>query len=92
MANTFALILVILTITTGFVWVLDKIKWAKKRKQAYADLRARSEIELDDKTLAKIVPENPIVENARGLFPVIAVVFILRSFIYEPFQIQNLSI
>ena len=34
MANTFALILVILTITTGIVWVVDKIKWAKKRKQA----------------------------------------------------------
>lgn len=34
-------------------------------------------------------PENPIIENARGLFPVIAVVFILRSFIYEPFQIPS---
>ena len=89
MANTFALILVILTITTGVVWVVDKIKWAKKRKQVYADLRERSEIELDDKTLAKMYPENPIVENARGLFPVIAVVFVLRSFIYEPFQIPS---
>jgi len=89
MANTFALILVILTITTGVVWVIDKIKWAKKRKQAYAELREKSEIELDDKMLAKMYPENPIIENARGLFPVIAIVFVLRSFIYEPFQIPS---
>jgi len=89
MANTFALILVILTITTGVVWVIDKIKWAKKRKQAYAVLREKSEITLDDKMLAKMYPENPIIENARGLFPVIAIVFVLRSFIYEPFQIPS---
>ncbi len=89
MANSFALILVILTLLTGAAWVFDKIKWAKKRKQAYADFQAQSEIELDDKTLAKMYPENPIIENARSLFPVIATVFILRSFIYEPFQIPS---
>ncbi|MEL0630629.1 signal peptidase I [Psychromonas aquatilis] len=89
MANTFALILVILTLVTGVIWVIDKIKWAKKRKKAYADLQAQSAVKLDDKALAKMYPENPIIENARGLFPVIAVVFVLRSFIYEPFQIPS---
>lgn len=89
MANTFALILVILTLVTGVIWVIDKIKWAKKRKKAYADLQVQSAVKLDDKALAKMYPENPIIENARGLFPVIAVVFVLRSFIYEPFQIPS---
>ena len=89
MANSFALILVILTLVTGLAWVIDKVKWAKKRKQAYANLQAQSEVLLDDKTLAQMVPENPIIENARSLFPVIATVFILRSFIYEPFQIPS---
>ena len=89
MANSFALILVILTLVTGIIWTVDKIKWAKKRKKVYADLQARSEVKLDAKTLAKMYPENPIVENARSLFPVIATVFILRSFIYEPFQIPS---
>ena len=50
MANSFALILVVLTLLTGAAWVFDKIKWAKKRKQAYADFQAQSEIELDDNT------------------------------------------
>lgn len=89
MANTFALILVCLTFITGIIWVIDKVKWAKKRKQAYEKLQAQSEIGLDEKMLAKMYPENPIIENARSLFPVIAVVFVLRSFIYEPFQIPS---
>lgn len=89
MANAFALILVIATLVTGVIWVIDKIKWAKKREKAYEELQAQSQVGLSEKELAKLYPENPIIENARGLFPVIAVVFVLRSFIYEPFQIPS---
>ena len=89
MANTFALILVFLTLVTGFIWIFDKIKWGPVRNAARKEAQAKAEIELDEKTLASIHPENPLLENARSLFPVIAVVFILRSFIYEPFQIPS---
>ena len=89
MANTFALILVILTFFTGIIWVIDKIMWAGARKEAQQKAQAQSTTKLDDKTLAKAFPENPIIENARSLFPVIAIVFVLRSFIYEPFQIPS---
>ncbi len=30
MANTFSLILVIVTLVTGIVWTLEKLVWAKK--------------------------------------------------------------
>lgn len=89
MANTFALILVILTFVTGIVWVIDKLKWGPARKVARQAAQDKAEIGLDDKTLAKIHPENVVIENARSLFPVIAMVFILRSFLYEPFQIPS---
>ena len=89
MANTFALILVILTFFTGIIWVIDKIKWSAKRKEAQQKAQAQSTTKLDDKTLARAFPENPIIENARSLFPVIAIVFVLRSFLYEPFQIPS---
>jgi signal peptidase I len=89
MANTFALILVILTFVTGIVWVIDKLKWGPARKAARQAAQDNAEIGLDEKTLAKIHPENVLIENARSLFPVIAVVFILRSFLYEPFQIPS---
>ncbi|MGB5445290.1 MAG: signal peptidase I [Psychromonas sp.] len=89
MANTFALILVIATFLTGIIWVVDKIKWAPARNAARQAAQDKAEVGLDEKTLATIYPENPIIENARSLFPVIAVVFVLRSFIYEPFQIPS---
>jgi signal peptidase I len=89
MANTFALILVILTIFTGAIWLLDKLRWGPVRKAAREQAQAKSETLLDDKTLAAIYPESALVENARSLFPVILVVFVLRSFIYEPFQIPS---
>ena len=89
MANTFALILVILTFVTGVIWLIDKVKWGPVRKAAREEAQAKAEIVLDENALAGIHPENAVIENARSLFPVIAVVFILRSFIYEPFQIPS---
>ena len=89
MANTFALILVILTFVTGIVWVIDKLKWAPARRLARKKAQENAGGDLDEKVLAGVYPENPFIENARSLFPVIAVVFVLRSFIYEPFQIPS---
>jgi signal peptidase I len=89
MANTFALILVVLTFITGIVWVIDKLKWGPARNIARQAAQDKAEIDLDEETLAKVHPENVLIENARSLFPVIAIVFVLRSFLYEPFQIPS---
>jgi signal peptidase I len=89
MANTFALILVIATFVTGIIWTIDKIKWGPARRAARLAAQEKANVELDEEALASIHPEGALIENARSLFPVIAVVFILRSFIYEPFQIPS---
>lgn len=41
MANTFSLILVIVTLVTGIVWTLEKLVWAKKRQQKQAHLQRK---------------------------------------------------
>lgn len=89
MANTFALILVIATFVTGIIWIIDKIKWGPARRAAQKSAQEKATVTLDEEVLATIHPENVLIENARSLFPVIMVVFILRSFIYEPFQIPS---
>ncbi|MFA0078684.1 signal peptidase I [Vibrio artabrorum] len=88
MANTFSLILVIVTLVTGIVWALEKFVWAKKRQQKLADVEAQSN-GLDAETSAKVTAQPWWVENSVSIFPVIAFVLILRSFIYEPFQIPS---
>jgi signal peptidase I len=68
--------LVVLTLFTGVVWLLDKLFLAKRRA-AKAGL-------LDGE-------ESVIVDYSRSLFPVLAIVLILRSFVAEPFKIPSAS-
>jgi len=71
----FETILVVLTLFTGAVWLLDKLFLAKRRA-------ARSGL-LDE--------EPVVVDYSRAFFPVLAIVLILRSFVGEPFKIPSSS-
>jgi len=88
MANTFSLILVIVTLVTGVVWVLEKLLWAKKREQKVAEVAAQTS-GLSSEIQAKVAAQPWWVENSVSIFPVIAFVLVLRSFIFEPFQIPS---
>lgn len=73
----FEIALVVLTLFTGLVWLLDKLVFAKRRE-------ARQGL-LDDGK------EPVVVDYSKAFFPVLAVVLILRSFIAEPFRIPSNS-
>lgn len=88
MANTFSLILVIVTLVTGIVYAFEKLKWGKQRQAKVAEVEAQTN-ELDEQTKAKITAQPWWIENSVSIFPVIAFVLVLRSFIYEPFQIPS---
>jgi signal peptidase I len=88
MANTFALILVIVTLVTGVVWALEKWVWAKRRQQKVAEIQSQTH-GIDSTAASKVLPQPWWVENSVSIFPVIALVLIVRSFIYEPFQIPS---
>ncbi|KFI10053.1 signal peptidase I [Vibrio coralliilyticus] len=88
MANTFSLILVIVTLVTGIVWVLEKLVFAKKRQAQLAAVEAQTN-GLDAATAEQVEKQPWWIENSVSIFPVIAAVLVLRSFIYEPFQIPS---
>lgn len=91
MANTFSLILVIVTLVTGAVWVLERLVWGKKRNEQIDEVAAQTN-GLERSDIEKAVAPQPWwIENSVSIFPVIAFVLILRSFIYEPFQIPSES-
>ncbi len=89
MASTFSLILVVVCAITGVIWCLDKMIWSKQRAAKIAVARAHGGAHLDEKTLAKVAPVPVWIEQTAGVFPVITLVLILRSFIFEPFQIPS---
>ncbi|XOV78454.1 MAG: signal peptidase I [Aestuariibacter sp.] len=89
MANYFSIFLVILTVTSGLIWLADAILWAPKRKEKVSIARANTQGAIDEETLQEIAPIPSIVDTAQQIFPVIAFVLVLRSFLYEPFQIPS---
>ncbi len=74
----FSFILVVATLVTGIIWGLDSLFWKPKRVQ-------RAQAAGDPAT----VREPILVEYARSFFPVILIVLLIRSFLFEPFRIPS---
>jgi len=72
----FALVLFIAVVVTGGIWLLDILFLKKNRESG-------SKEEPQQQPL--------IVEYAVSFFPVLLVVFLIRSFLFEPFQIPSKS-
>ena len=96
----FPLILVILVFATGLIWLADRVLWAPGRQRSLDALQARFPAWEDEDSVdarrfreasAELPRESTLVEYSRSFFPVLAVVFVLRSFIVEPFQIPSSS-
>lgn len=76
----FAAFLVIAAFIAGIIWLVDAVFYKNVRA-----LNNTDKLEADTDYLK----EPAIAEYARSLFPVILLVLILRSFIYEPFRIPS---
>ncbi len=89
MAVYFSIFLVAITLLTGIVWLANKFYLAPKRVLKLENAQAQCEGELDAATKASLLEPSATVDTAVQIFPVIAFVLILRSFLYEPFQIPS---
>ena len=89
MAVYFSIFLVIITGITGIVWLADKFYLAPQRQLKLANAQAQCQEALPDDVAAKLAEPSTIVDTAVQIFPVIAFVLILRSFLWEPFQIPS---
>ncbi len=79
----FPLILFLLVFVSGFIWLLDILVLAPRRQKKG---------ETGGQPTVVMTAKEPIyVEYSKSFFPVLFVVFVLRSFLVEPFQIPSPS-
>ena len=82
----FAFIMFMALLATGVIWAVDHFIWAPVRGRAADALQRNGEPEA---AVEKRRREPVLVEYARAFFPVILLVFVLRSFLVEPFRIPS---
>jgi signal peptidase I len=101
--GNFALLLFLATFVTGIYWVAERLYFLPQRRRAVEVLEAgvaqrqaenlRMGLKSDQTDLsqarAKLVMQPWWLDWTAGLFPVIVVVFLLRSFLFEPFKIPS---
>ncbi|WP_223669531.1 signal peptidase I [Kangiella shandongensis] len=75
----FGFYLGVAALVTGAVTLLDKFWWQKKRAEA-------GKVQLDEKGREKYPA---VIDICRSFFPIIFVVLVLRSFLYEPYRIPS---
>jgi signal peptidase I len=78
-AVDFSLMLVVVGAVSGAIWALDQAFFARRRRAAAVKAG----------TPAERVREPIAVEYARSFFPVIILVLVIRSFLFEPFRIPS---
>ena len=101
--GNFALLLFLATLVTGLYWLGERFYFLPARQRAAAELDEQSRQRQQDLNRMGIAKTDTDTTGARekllaqpwwldwtaGLFPVIAVVFLLRSFVAEPFKIPS---
>lgn len=102
--GNFALLLFLATVVTGIYWLAERFYFLPQRRAAAAAVEqaaverraeldrmgiAKTDIEVSEEAKSRILMQPWWLDWTAGLFPVIAIVFVLRSFLFEPFKIPS---
>ena len=101
--GNFALLLFLAAVVTGIYWLAERFYFLPQRRrdvmafeagiaQRHAELAKKGIVKVDtdvDDAKTRLIMQPWWLDWTAGLFPVIIVVFLLRSFLFEPFKIPS---
>lgn len=102
--GNFALLLMLATVVSGAYWLAERFVYLPRRRRAAeafgvqhecrrSELAAQGITKVDETDLddahRRLLAQPWWLDWTAGLFPVILVVFLLRSFVFEPFKIPS---
>ena len=101
--GNFALLLLLASVVTGIYWLAERFHFLPQRQAAAARLEAETasrradlqrmgieKVDTDTREAQqKLLAQPWWLDWTAGLFPVIVAVFLLRSFLFEPFKIPS---
>ena len=101
--GNFSVLLFLAAVVTGIYWVAERLYFLPQRRKTVAALelgttQRRAELgkmgisQVDDNTAdarVRLIMQPWWLDWTAGLFPVILAVFLLRSFLFEPFKIPS---
>jgi signal peptidase I len=83
------LVLVIGTLLTGIIWLIDRLIFQKRRRAALQAAHPSSQAQGAIRGQVKAHKEPWYVEYSKSFFPVLLIVLVLRAFVAEPFRIPS---
>lgn len=89
MANYFSIILTVITIVSGLLWLYDAKVLKPKRQAVIGEVEKKTTQPLTEEQIDSLAPQPKLMELGQSIFPVIALVLVVRTVLYEPFQIPS---